>query len=55
LARLRQKSRTSPPLFLDIAENSQVQVTYRNDEEAGHLTILESLGGRLGVIDFDGD
>src|SRR5262249_45960646 len=28
---------------------------YRNGEEANHLAILESLGGGVGVIDFDGD
>ena len=30
---------------------------YRNGEEVkpAHLSILESLGGGLGVIDFDGD
>ena len=34
---------------------SGVNFTYRNGEEAGHYAILESLGGGLAVLDFDGD
>jgi hypothetical protein len=45
-----------PPLFEDITAASGVQFTYRNGEEtANHLSILESLGGGVGLIDFDGD
>jgi hypothetical protein len=44
-----------PPLFEDITESSGVRMTYHNGEEAGHLAILESLGGGVGVIDYDGD
>src|SRR5262249_25254179 len=29
--------------------------THRNGEEAGHLAILESLGGGIALIDYDGD
>lgn len=43
------------PLFEDVTEASQVRHTYRNGEEAGHLAILESLGGGAGLIDYDGD
>src|SRR5262249_26882440 len=42
-------------LFADITERSGVKITYRNGEETNHLSILESLGGGVGVIDFDGD
>jgi hypothetical protein len=44
-----------PPLFEDITERSGIKTTYRNGEEAGHLAILESLGGGVGVLDYDGD
>jgi hypothetical protein len=43
------------PLFTDVTANSGLKVTYRNGEEANHLTILESVGGGVGVIDYDGD
>ena len=29
--------------------------SYQNGEEAGHRAILESLGGGVGLVDFDGD
>jgi hypothetical protein len=38
-----------------VTANSGVDFTYRNGEEAGHYSILESLGGGVGLIDFDGD
>src|SRR5580765_4763834 len=44
-----------PELFEDVTERSGVASTYRNGEEADHLAILESLGGGVGLIDFDGD
>jgi hypothetical protein len=44
-----------PPLFEDVTPQSGVATTYRNGEEAGHRTILESLGGGVGVLDYDGD
>ena len=44
-----------PPLFEDVTAPSGVLSTYRNGEEAEHLAILESLGGGVGVLDFDGD
>ncbi len=34
---------------------SGFQWTYRNDEEANQCAILESLGGGVGLIDYDGD
>jgi len=44
-----------PPLFRDVTADSGVSHTYRNGEEADHYAILESLGGGLAVLDFDGD
>jgi hypothetical protein len=44
-----------PDLFKDITENSNVKLTYQNGEEANHLAILESLGGGVALIDYDGD
>ena len=47
---------TGPVLFEDITAESGIDFTYRNGEESGeHLSILESLGGGAGLIDFDGD
>src|SRR5262245_52646512 len=62
---------TGPPLFKDVTAASGVNFTYRNGEdlvdadgrpvldERGnqrrHLAILESLGGGVGLIDYDGD
>jgi hypothetical protein len=46
---------SEPPLFADVTETSGVRFTYRNGEEADHLAILESLGGGIGVLDYDGD
>src|SRR5207237_6733970 len=43
------------PLFEHVTEESGVRFTYRNGEEADRLAILESLGGGVGVLDFDGD
>jgi hypothetical protein len=44
-----------PPWFEDVTAASGVQFTYRNGEEADHLAIIESLGGGVGVIDYDRD
>ncbi len=44
-----------PALFIDITKNSGLDFTYRNGEETNHLAILESLGGGVGLIDYDGD
>ncbi len=44
-----------PPLFADVTEQSGVRFVYRNGEEADQLTIFESVGGGVGVIDYDGD
>jgi RNA polymerase sigma factor (sigma-70 family) len=42
-------------LYRDVTAEAGVAFTYRNGEEAGHYAILESLGGGVALIDFDGD
>ena len=43
-------------MFEDITTSSGISFTYRNGEDtANHLSILESLGGGAGLIDYDGD
>ncbi|MBO0700593.1 MAG: CRTAC1 family protein [Zavarzinella sp.] len=44
-----------PDLFEDVTAASGIDFAYRNGEEAGHLAILESLGGGVTLIDYDGD
>jgi hypothetical protein len=44
-----------PVLFEDVTSKSGIDYSYRNGEEAGHLAILESLGGGIALIDYDGD
>jgi hypothetical protein len=41
--------------FQDVTEGSGIGFTCRNGEEANHLTLLESLGGGVALIDYDGD
>lgn len=41
--------------FADVASAVGIDFTYRNGEEAGHYSILESLGGGAAVFDFDRD
>src|SRR5262249_20821452 len=43
------------PLFEDVTSNSDVKMTYRNGEEANNFAIIESLGGGIALIDYDGD
>jgi hypothetical protein len=42
-------------LFRDMTASSGVDFTYRNGREAGHCAILESLGGGIALLDYDGD
>lgn len=44
-----------PPWFRDVTAASGIDFTYRNGEEADQFTILESLGGGVAMIDYDGD
>src|SRR5712691_3387814 len=58
------EKKLGPPLFQDMTADSGVKFGYRNDFDGdpganpkwdGHFAILDSLGGGLGLIDFDGD
>ena len=44
-----------PPWFRDMTAESGLHFTYRNGEEAKQFSILESLGGGVALIDYDGD
>ncbi len=48
---------SGPPIFEDVTAAAGISSGYRNGEEVepAHLSILESLGGGLAAIDFDGD
>src|SRR5688572_28080040 len=48
-------SEAGPGSFEDVTAASGIHFTYRNGGEAGHFTLLESLGGGVGLIDFDRD
>jgi hypothetical protein len=45
----------APGSFEDVTPRSGIDFTHRNGEEAGLATILESLGGGVALLDFDGD
>jgi hypothetical protein len=42
-------------LFRDMTAESGIDFSYRNGQEANHYAILESLGGGVALIDYDGD
>src|SRR5215469_12949757 len=44
-----------PDFFRDVTTDTGIAFTYHNGEETQHYAILESLGGGVGLIDFDGD
>jgi hypothetical protein len=45
-----------PDLFEEVAASAGLRQSYRNGEEGSpHLSILESLGGGVALIDYDGD
>src|SRR5436190_1911988 len=44
-----------PPLFKEMTPDSGVSFTCRNGEDADQFTILESLGGGVGLLDYDND
>ena len=48
-------SYVGPAWFREVAAESGLAFTYRNGEEADRFTILESLGGGVALVDFDGD
>ena len=41
--------------FQTLAADSGVKFRYRDGQQAGHVTILESLGGGLAAVDYDSD
>ena len=45
----------SPIRFEEVTDRSGVKFTYRNGDEANEVAILESLGGGVGLLDYDGD
>lgn len=50
-----EQERQGPPFFEDATAASGLAFTYRNGEEAGHFAIIESLGGGVALLDYDGD
>ncbi len=53
---LADEEPAGPNVFDDVTAKTGIQFTYRNGEDtANHLSILESLGGGAGLIDYDGD
>ncbi len=44
-----------PGAFADVTTGSGIDFSYRNGEEAGQYSILESLGGGVGLMDYDQD
>jgi hypothetical protein len=46
---------TSPAIFREVTAESGLQFTYRNGEDADHCAILESIGGGVGLIDYNRD
>ena len=50
-----EQEHQGPPYFEDATAASGVAFTYRNGEEAGEFAIIESLGGGVALVDYDGD
>ncbi len=50
-----QKPVVTHPIFHDATEDSGIRFSYRNGQEADNYAILESLGGGVGLIDYDDD
>jgi hypothetical protein len=44
-----------PAWFRDVTEESGLHFTYRNGQEADQFTMLETLGGGVALLDYDGD
>ena len=51
----RAEEEEGPPWYEEVTGQTGIDFTYRNGEEAGHYAILESLGGGVALIDYDGD
>lgn len=41
--------------FRDVTDDSGIAFSYRNGQEADHYAILESVGGGVALLDYDGD
>ncbi|MBX3443793.1 MAG: CRTAC1 family protein [Planctomyces sp.] len=53
-----EQTATPPPSaakFDDLTERTGIDFTCRNGDEAGHCAMIETLGGGVAAIDFDGD
>jgi hypothetical protein len=44
-----------PDSFVERTAGSGIDFTYHNGQEAGHYAILESIGGGVALLDYDGD
>jgi enediyne biosynthesis protein E4 len=55
IAQLAPEEEKGPPFFEDATLASGVDFTFRDGQDAGHYAILESLGGGVALIDYDGD
>jgi ASPIC and UnbV./FG-GAP repeat. len=53
--RAEAKSPPITPRFVEVTEASGVSSAYHNHEESGRRAIVESLGGGVGVCDYDRD
>lgn len=51
----KEKEFKGPFLFEDVSKDAGIKHEFLNGEEAGHLSIVESLGGGIGLIDYDRD
>ncbi len=49
------KEATGPPFFREVTADSGIHFTYENGEKAENFAILESLGGGIGLLDYNGD
>ena len=45
----------APVRFHNVTEEAAIRSTYRSGREAGQFTILESVGGGVGIVDYDND
>src|SRR5205814_994217 len=44
-----------PGLFRDVTTETGIDFTYRNGEESDNFAILETVGGGVALLDYDGD
>ena len=49
------RARRADDWFEDVTDASGIEFTYRNGSDAGEFTILETVGGGVGLFDFDSD